>query len=479
MTDAPASSTSTQSPPTAEAIATARAWADERRGAFESQLCDLLRIPSVSTQPDHAHDCKRAAEHIAADMRAIGLEHVAVLDTGGHPVVYGDWLHAADGAPTALVYGHYDVQPPDPLDEWNTPPFEPTMPGDGNVYARGAADDKGQLFIHLRSVEACLATAGALPLNVKFMIEGEEESGSEHLDPFIEGHTELLAADVCVISDSHMLSADQPSIVSSLRGMAYMEIEVRGPAVDLHSGTFGGAVRNPAEALANILAQLKDADGRIQIPGFYDDVVAPTSAEREALAAVPFDDDDFRRDAGVSEFFGEAGWSVYEQIGARPTLEINGMISGYTGDGAKTVLPAVAKAKVSMRLVANQSWHTIAEAFTSHVRSLAPSGVTVKVSSLHGGEPSLVDTGAPAMKAATRALATVFGKTPVFTREGGSIPVVTSFRQLLDMDTVLMGFGLPDDRLHSPNEKFSLNQLHLGIATSIVFWHELAAVQSV
>ncbi|MBC7645306.1 MAG: dipeptidase, partial [Thermoleophilia bacterium] len=418
MTDASAASAAStaaytdHSPATIEAITTARAWADERRGAFESQLCDLLRIPSVSTQPDHAADCRSAAEHIAADMRAIGLENVAVLDTGGHPVVYGDWLHAAEGAPTVLVYGHYDVQPPDPLDEWNTPPFEPTMPGDGNIYARGAADDKGQLFIHLRSVEACLATSGVLPLNVKFMIEGEEESGSEHLDPFIAKHTDLLAADVCVVSDSHMLSATQPSIVSSLRGMAYMQIEVRGPEVDLHSGTFGGAVRNPAEALVTILAQLKDADGRIQVPGFYDDVVAPTPAEREALAAVPFDDDDFRRDAGVSEFFGEAGWTVYEQIGARPTLEINGMISGYTGDGAKTVLPAIAKAKVSMRLVANQSWREIADAFTRHVESLAPTGVTIKVSSLHGGEPSLIDTTAPAMVAATRALATVFGKTP-------------------------------------------------------------------
>ena len=458
------------------AIDTASAYAVSHGADFEQQLLELLRIPSVSTQPDHAVDCARAAEWLAGDMRRIGLEHVAVMPTEGHPVVYADWLHAEADAPTVLVYGHYDVQPPDPLEEWATPPFDPTTPGDGNVYARGAADDKGQLFVHLKSVESCLADGGALPVNVKFLLEGEEESGSEHLEAFVAGNRELLHADLCLISDSHMLSAGQPSIVVSLRGMAYCQIDVRGPGYDLHSGTFGGAVRNPAEALAGILAQLKDADGRITIPGFYDNVIELTQADRDELARVPFSEDGFRREAGISETFGEAGFTVYEQVGARPTLEINGLLSGYTGEGAKTVLPARAMAKVSMRLVADQRWRDIAESFSAHVQSLAPSGVEVQVTALHGGDPSLVDPSTPAMQAATAALEKVFGARPAFVREGGSIPVVTLFDALLGMPTVLMGFGLPDDRLHSPNEKFSLDQFHKGIRTSIVFWHELADI---
>jgi acetylornithine deacetylase/succinyl-diaminopimelate desuccinylase-like protein len=459
-----------------DTLTAATSWATTEGPRFERELCELLRIPSISTQPDHAADCVRAAEFLADDMRRVGLEHVAVMGTPGHPVVYADWLHAGEDAPTVLVYGHYDVQPPDPLDEWHTPPFEPALPGDGNVYARGAADDKGQLFVHLKSVEACLAACGTLPVNVRFLLEGEEESGSEHLEPFVAEHAQLLAADVCVISDSHMMAADQPSIVSSLRGMTYCQIDVQGPAHDLHSGTFGGAVRNPAEALAQILAQLKDADGRILVPGFYGDVVELSADDRAELARVPFSAESFRRDAGIDATFGEAGYSVYEQVGARPTLEINGMVSGYIGEGAKTVLPARAMAKVSMRLVANQRWRDVTEKFRTFVESLAPSGVRVTVSALHGGEPSMVDVHAPAMRAASAALERVFGATPVFSREGGSIPVVAVFDEQLDIPTVLMGFGLPDDRLHSPNEKFSLAQFHKGVAASIAFWHELARV---
>jgi acetylornithine deacetylase/succinyl-diaminopimelate desuccinylase-like protein len=422
--------------------------------------------------PEHAEDCRAAAQWLADDLASAGLENAAVLETGGHPIVYADWLHAAN-APTVLVYGHYDVQPPDPLDEWNTAPFEPTIV-DGAVVARGSADDKGQLLIHVRALEAMLAD-GPLPVNVKFLLEGEEESGSEHLDAFIESNAERLAADVCLISDTHMLSAEQPSLVASLRGMTYCEVHVTGPSHDLHSGAYGGGVRNPAEALARIIAQLKDDDGRIAIPGFYDDVRELTEADRAELARVPFSEDAFREESGVSETFGEAGFTVYEQVGARPTLEVNGLVSGYTGEGAKTVLPARAMAKISMRLVADQDWRTIGELFTRYVESLAPSGTSVIVKTLHGGDPSLVERDAPAVRAASRALEMVFGKAPVFLREGGSIPVVASFERLLGVPTVLMGFGLPDDRLHSPNEKFSLDQFHKGITTSIHFWHELAA----
>lgn len=465
--------TSPQPAATVAARTAAMEWAAGQRERFERELCELLAIPSVSTQPEHAADCVRAAEHLAADMRRIGLEDVAVMPTGGHPVVFGQWMHAP-GAPTVLVYGHYDVQPPDPLEEWRTPPFEPTMPGDGNVYARGAADDKGQLFAHLRGIEACLTTGGSLPVNVKVLLEGEEESGSEHLEQFIIDNAGLLAADACLISDSHMLSAEQPSIVSSLRGMAYCQIDVHGPAHDLHSGSFGGAVRNPGEALAVIIGKLKDEHGRILVPGFYDDVVDLTIEDRAELARVPFSEVQFRGEAGIDSTHGEAGYTVYEQIGARPTLEINGLYSGYIGEGAKTVLPARAMAKVSMRLVANQAWRDIATKLERHVLDIAPSGVRVSVTALHGGDPSPIDTGAPAMRAASAALEQVFGRAPVLVREGGSIPVVTTFAERLDLPTVLMGFGLPDDRLHSPNEKFSLEQLHRGIATSIAFWHELA-----
>ena len=447
------------------------------RDVIREQLLEFLRIPSVSTKPEHAGDCRAAADWLAGQVADAGLEQVAVLETGGHPVVYGEWLHAGADAPTVLVYGHYDVQPPDPLEEWDTPPFEP-MIRDGAIYARGAADDKGQLWIHVAALRAMLADGGRLPVNVKLIFEGEEESGSEHLDAFVARERERLACDVVIVSDTHMLSAERPSIVASLRGMAYCEIEVRGPAYDLHSGTFGGAIRNPAEALVNLLAACKNEHGHIMIPSFYDDVVEPTVAERAALVEVGFDDEEFRRDAGVTQTWGEAGWTVYEQVGARPTFEINGIWSGYIEEGAKTVLPGVANAKVSMRLVADQSWERISDLLEAHLNDLAkdmPGVESVTVTKLHGGRPVLVDTSHPAMLAASRALTQTFGVEPVYTREGGSIPVVATFTTELDAPTVLMGFGLPDDRLHSPNEKFALRQLELGVETSIAFWHEYAA----
>lgn len=449
--------------------------AASRSVQFEERLFELLRIPSVSTQNEHDDDCRAAGMWLASDLERIGMENVHMFETSEHPIVYGDWLHAGDSAPTVLIYGHYDVQPPDPLDEWNTPPFEPTLSADGvSVHARGAADDKGQLYVHIAAVETLLAERGSLPVNVKFILEGDEESGSGPLEPFIESHKELLEADLCVISDTHMLSVDQPSLILSLRGMSYCEITVTGPSHDLHSGTFGGAVRNPAEALANIIAALKDSSGHITVPGFYDDVVELTAADREASLAVGFNDEAFRRDAGISATFGEDGYTIYEQIGARPTLEVNGVWGGYTGEGAKTVLPSQAHAKISMRLVANQRWKTIGDLFANHVKQLAPQEVSVEVKLLHGGEPSLVDPATPALGAAAAALTQVFGVAPVYTREGGSIPVVGVVDRLLGIPTILMGFGLPDDRLHSPNEKYSLDQFRRGIATSILFWHELA-----
>jgi acetylornithine deacetylase/succinyl-diaminopimelate desuccinylase-like protein len=460
-------------PRTSDAVARARAGRDH---AVE-QLIELLRIPSVSTQPERNEDSRRAAAWLCDELAAAGMEHTEVCETGGLPAVYADWLHAGDDAPTVLVYGHYDVQPPDPIELWETPPFEPVV-RDGNIYARGAADDKGQLWIHIVALRAMLADGGTLPVNVKVILEGEEESGSEHLDAFVAREAQRLACDVVMVSDSHMLASDKPSIVSSLRGMAYCEIELRGPAQDLHSGTFGGAVRNPAEALVHLLAQCKDAiTGEITIPGFYDGVIEPSAEEREALTKVGFDDEEFRGDAGVSATWGEQGWTVYEQIGARPTFEINGIWSGYTGVGAKTVLPGVANAKVSMRLVADQDWERISRILEEYLRGLAadmPGVESLTVTPLHGGRPVLVDTTHPAMLAAGRALEATFGAAPVHTCEGGSIPVVATFATELGAPTVLMGFGLPDDRLHSPNEKFSLTQFERGVEASIAFWHEYA-----
>jgi acetylornithine deacetylase/succinyl-diaminopimelate desuccinylase-like protein len=432
------------------------------------ELKELLRIPSISAQPQHKPDVERAAQWLADHLKTIGMTRAEVCATRGHPIVLAEWLHAGADRPTLLVYGHYDVQPVDPLDLWKSDPFKPDLRGD-DLYGRGTSDDKGQVFAHIKAVEAFFQTDGALPVNLKFIIEGEEEIGGPSLDPFIEAHQETLAADVALISDTHMLAPDQPAIVYALRGMAYVEVEVAGPATDLHSGAYGGAVYNPIQALAEMIASLKDRDGRITLPGFYDKVRALDDEEREMLAALPRSDAQFMKEAGVQSTWGEAGYTIREQISARPTLELNGIWGGYQGDGAKTVLPSQAHAKISCRLVADQDHREIARLLTDHLKRIAPPQVKVNVRFLHGGQGIVVDRDTPAMKAASTALESAFGAAPVFIREGGSIPVVASFKHLLGIDTVLMGFGLSDDNLHAPNEKFHLPNFYRGIEASIRF----------
>jgi acetylornithine deacetylase/succinyl-diaminopimelate desuccinylase-like protein len=443
-------------------------WARNQRQEQLNQLQELLSIPSVSTQPQHQGDIARAADWLAGHMRAIGLEQVAVYPTDRHPVVYGQWT-GATGAPTVLIYGHYDVQPPDPLELWSTPPFEPTV-RQGNIYARGAADDKGQLFVHLKALQAFLQTAGRAPVNLKFLLEGEEEIGSPSLEGFVRAQRDLLAADVALISDSHILAPDQPALVYGLRGLCYMEIEVQGPAQDLHSGSYGGAVHNPAEVLCQIVGALKDAQGRIAIPGFYERVTPISDEERAELARVPVSEAQFVQETGVPRTWGEQGYSVIEQIGARPTLDVNGLVSGYTGEGGKTIIPAWARAKVSMRLVAQQDPGEIRRLFTEYVQSLTPDSVRLTLRNFGLAKPALVNRDIPAMQAAAQAYQRAFGVRPVFIREGGSIPVVTLLKDELGLDTILMGFGLPDDNIHSPNEKLHLDNFYRGIETAIHFF---------
>ena len=434
----------------------------------------LLRIPSISALPEHAQDCRATAEWIAADLRASGVEHVELAETGGHPVVYADWLHA-DGAPTVIVYCHYDVQPVDPLDLWKSPPFEPVVEGN-RMLARGSADDKGQLHMHLRATEALLATRGRLPINLKFVFEGEEESGSVNLDRWLATERERLAADLAVISDTGFLEGNLPAITIALRGLMYAQIDVIGTAVDLHSGSYGGAVQNPANALAQIIAALKGPDGRIRIPGFYDDVVALTDAERAAVAALPFDEEAYRAHLGLPALVGEVGFSTLERRGTRPTLDVNGIWGGFQGEGAKTIIPAHAHAKVSCRLVSNQDSQRILEQFKAYVEEIAPPGVVVTVTDLGGGEPSLTPIDHPATQAAARALTATFGREPVYIREGGSIPVCASFEGILGLPVVLLGFDPPDQQAHAPNEWMDLTNYEVGIRTIVRMWDELAGL---
>jgi acetylornithine deacetylase/succinyl-diaminopimelate desuccinylase-like protein len=448
-------------------------YIQEKRDAFVEELKTFCRIPSVSTKSEHKGDMLQAAEWVADSMRVIGLEHVQILPTAGHPVVYADWLHAP-GKPTALIYGHYDVQPAEPLDLWITAPFDPTV-RNGELYARGAVDDKGQVFMHLKALEAHFKTQGRLPMNVKLLIEGEEEIGSPNLDPFILKHRELLQADVVVISDTAMIAKGAPGITHGLRGMIYFQIDVEGTKSDLHSGSFGGAVVNPAFALAQILSQLKDRHGRITIPGFYEDVRRLPVAERRALARLPFSEKKFQTEIGAPALFGEKGFSTLERLWARPTLEINGLYSGFIGEGAKTVLPGRAMAKVSMRLVPHQDPAKIARRFTRHVKRISPRTVRVQVTEISGrGMPWLASTDHPAMQAMGRAIQQGFGKQPVFTRTGGSIPVVATFTRLLKAPSLLMGIGLPDENAHAPNEKLDLDNLHHGMLSAAHLWLELA-----
>jgi len=446
-------------------------YARANQDRFVAELKEFLSIPSVSTQIEHKSDIERAAVWLRDKLLLAGFPKAEVMPTLGHPVVYAEWLAAGPKTPTVLVYGHYDVQPPDPLEEWNTPPFEPTIVGD-DIFCRGASDDKGQLYIHVKAVEAfkeTRETAGTPPVNVKCIFEGEEETGSPSLEPFIREHTGLLAADVAVISDTHILGKDTPSIVYALRGLAYVEVEVTGPDHDLHSGIYGGAVHNPINALCAMIARLQDENGHITIPGFYDKVRALSPEERAELAKVPFEREAWLDEAGVKTDWGEPAYTIVERTTARPTLDVNGLWGGYIQPGAKTVLPSKAFAKISMRLVPDQEPAEITQLFRDYLAEIAPSTVSVEVRDLHGGEGAILRRDSPAMKAAFRAYAEAFGKEPVFVREGGSIPVVATFQRVLGIETILMGFGLPDDRLHSPNEKFHLPNFHKGIETVIHF----------
>ncbi len=447
-------------------------YLEQNQDRFLENLKAALRIPSISAQPQYKADVRRCAEHLAAHCKAIGMTRAEVIDTPGHPVVYAEWL-GAPGAPTALIYGHYDVQPPEPLELWNTPPFEPTLRGN-NLYARGAVDDKGQVYMHLSAIEAHLQVNGKLPINVKLVIEGEEEAGSESLEGFLREHRAMLDANVIVVSDTAMLSPDQPALTYALRGILYTQIEVVGPARDLHSGSFGGAVMNPANALCGIIAALKDADGRITVPGFYDGVRKLSDTEKQAMAELPFDEADFMKGSGAPMAYGEKGYSTYERITCRPTLDVNGMWSGYTGEGSKTVLPSFAAAKVSMRLVPDQDADALFASFSAFVRKLAPPSVTIEIKNLHGGRPFITDPDEPALQAAVRALARSWTKKPVLIREGGSIPVMATFQQTHGLPCILMGFGLHDDQVHAPNEKFSLTSFHGGTKSCAYLYEELA-----
>lgn len=446
-----------------------------REGRHASYL-KLLRIPSISTLSEHAPDCQRTAEWIAAELNRIGFDHVEVSPTGGHPIVYADWLHA-DGAPTILVYCHYDVQPVDPIDLWETAPFEPFI-RDGRVVGRGSADDKGQLHMHLRAFEALLTTRGTLPVNIKIAFEGEEESTSANLARWLQANKARLAADAIVISDTGFFEGNRPALCVGLRGLVYTQIDVVGPATDLHSGGFGGLVENPANALARIVAELKDRSGVVKIPGFYDDVLKLTAAERATLVAMAFDEEAIRAMCDVPMLVGEAGYEPLERLGYRPTLDVNGMWGGFTGEGSKTIIPGHAHAKVSCRLVPNQDPAKILAQLRAYVAEVAPPGVTVEVRDLGMGKPVVVDPNGPFARAALAAIEATFGAEPVLIRGGGSIPVAEMFDTILGHSPVMLGFANPDDHAHAPNEFMRLDNYETGIRTLCRYWDAVAEIRA-
>jgi len=441
---------------------------------FLSELLDLLRIPSVSARSEHNNDMIHCAEMVASRLRAAGADLVEVCATAGHPIVYGEKI-INPNFPTVLVYGHYDVQPADPLELWNSPPFEP-MIKEGKIFARGACDDKGQMYMHVKAFETMMQT-GTLACNIKFMIEGEEEVGSINLGKFVVENKSRLKADVILISDTSMISMETPSLDVGLRGLAYMEVEVVGPNRDLHSGVYGGAVANPATILAKLIASLHDENNHIAIPGFYNDVIGLTQEERSDLNAAPFNQNEYNDDLGIATEWGEKGFSTLERTGTRPTLEVNGIWSGYTGEGAKTVLPSKANAKISMRLVPNQNSDTISRIFSEHFNKIAPPTVKVKVTAHHGGEPYLTPTDSIPYLAGSKAIEATFGKKPVPTRSGGSIPIVALFERELGLKSMLFGFGLDSDNLHSPNEKYDIFNYYKGIETIPYFFKFFAEMQ--
>ncbi|MDX1666509.1 MAG: dipeptidase [Saprospiraceae bacterium] len=453
---------------------------EKNKTRYLEELKDLLRIPSVSADPQYREDVKKAARMVAEHLEKAGADEARVCETDGHPIVYAEKM-VNEEAPTVLVYGHYDVQPPDPLDLWDSGPFEPVIKKtdthpEGAIYARGACDDKGQMFMHIKALEA-MDAEGQLPCNIKFMIEGEEEVGSEHLGKFCRRNRDMLACDVVLISDTALISKETPSITVGLRGLSYVEVEVRGPNRDLHSGVYGGAVANPINILCQMIASLQDENNRITIPGFYDDVVEVSERVREAMKKVPFDLEQFKKDLDIGSVHGEAGYTTLERTSIRPTLDVNGIWGGYTGEGAKTVLPSVARAKISMRLVPRQDPDQITALFSRHFQDIAPPSVEVEVKPHHGGSPVVTPIDTPEYKAAHLAMKDTFGKEPIPLRTGGSIPIVALFEEVLGVKSVLMGFGLDSDAIHSPNEHFGLFNFYKGIETIPYFYHHYAKIK--
>jgi acetylornithine deacetylase/succinyl-diaminopimelate desuccinylase-like protein len=450
-------------------------YVQQHRDRLYAELDDFLRIPSISTLPEHQGDVRKAAEFVASHLRTAGLENVEIIETARHPLVYGDWLHAP-GKPTVLCYGHYDVQPPDPLELWETPPFEPTL-RDGNIYARGSADDKGQMYMHIKAVEALRAlNGGVLPLNVKFLIEGEEEVGGASISAYVPAHKEKLKADVALVSDTALYAEGIPTLCIGLRGLMYTEIECTGPMRDLHSGLYGGAAPNAFFGLVELLSKLKTPDGRIHVPGLYDDVERPSEKELQSWDSLPFSEAEFlSKEVGSTGLTGEAGFSVLERIWARPTMEVHGIAGGFTAAGAKTVIPAKATAKVSFRLVPNQDPEKVMAALKAYLEANAPAGTKIALKVLSAGPAILVNADHPAIEVAAEVFAETMGRPTVFTRSGGSIPIVGEFATHLGIPTVLMGFGLPDDGLHSPNEKYKLENYYTGIVTIARFLERYGA----
>lgn len=448
-------------------------YINEGKDRFLNELIDLLKIPSVSADKTYDIETRKCAEWVLKAMESAGLQNTRLMETGGHPVVFGEYITNLE-LPTVLVYGHYDVQPADPIELWDAPPFDPVIK-DGAIYARGAADDKGQFYMYFKAIEAMIAS-GDLPCNVKVLIEGEEEVGSENLDQFIKDNKSMLSNDVIVISDTHMIDNNTPSITAGLKGLAYMEVEVTGPNRDLHSGTYGGSVANPINVLSKMIASLTDADNKITIPGFYDKVVEVSATDRAEMAKAPFDLEDFKKSIDISQEHGEKGFSTPERQGIRPTLDVNGIWGGYIGEGAKTVLPSKAYAKISMRLVPDQDSVEISALFQKHFESIAPKAVKVKVNTHHGGEPAVTDLSSKGYKAASMAMEKAFGKKPVPVRQGGSIPIVSLFEQELNTNCILMGFGLASDAIHSPNEHYGLFNFYKGIETIPYFFKYFSAL---
>jgi acetylornithine deacetylase/succinyl-diaminopimelate desuccinylase-like protein len=451
----------------------AKTYVQNHKDRFLQELFELLRIPSISADSKYKNEVMRAAEFLQEKLKKAGAAKTEVIPTAGHPILYGEKI-VNPSLPTILVYGHYDVQPPDPLDLWKSPPFEPEIRNE-KIYARGACDDKGQMYMHIKALEI-LENTGGLPCNVKFMLEGEEEVGSAHLEEFVKANREKLAADVILISDTSIISNENPSITVGLKGLSYLEVEVVGPNRDLHSGIYGGAVANPINVLCEMIASLKDQNGRITIPGFYDKVVEISESERKEMAKAPFNLEAYKKDLEIEDVSGEAGYTTLERTGIRPTLDVNGIWGGYTGEGSKTVLPSKANAKISMRLVPNQSHREISDLFTRHFLSIAPKSVKVKVTPHHGGEPAVTRTDSIGYKAASLAFEEAWGKKPIPTREGGSIPIVALFEKELKLQSILLGVGLDSDAIHSPNEHFGVFNYLKGIETSVAFFHHFAAL---